>query len=365
MNKQTTMLASIAVVSVVATMLVLSGVITANAATRERSAVTYTVPPVSPASGEAGKIMVQIDSPFGQEVISSFKVFQTDNLMKQSGYYTLRLQGPVVEDKRTLLHWVANDLGNMPDGLAADSIAVGGGKPQKMTKPKEGTTVTKIPLTGKVAVQLLEGTQDMYATQKIRNIEFSGCHIAGYHLGTLVEDEKPYFKDGFQYYEEVVFACTSIRDLKNTSTENIRGVFVQTAINNDNRQITNEKGELIISSREYRQPIVLESKKVEELKNVKKEIVTRLELDKTYYKIGDMAVFKVTFTDVEGNAVDPDTIRAVYDGKMVGLEKQDAGVYTFTTPGLTKDHHQLIVSVDKGGFPTDTTYLSIPTSRIS
>ncbi|MEM3097655.1 MAG: hypothetical protein QXU32_02940 [Nitrososphaerales archaeon] len=31
----------------------------------------------------------------------------------------------------------------MPDGLAADSIAVGGGKPQKMTKPKEGTTVTK------------------------------------------------------------------------------------------------------------------------------------------------------------------------------------------------------------------------------
>jgi len=43
----------------------------------------------------------------------------------------------------------------------------------------------------------------------------------------------------------------------------------------------------------------------------------------------------------------------------------DTGVYAYTTPGLTKAHHQLIVSAGKTDFATDTTYLSIPIHHIS
>lgn len=141
--------------------------------------------------------------------------------------------------------------------------------------------------------------------------------------------------------------------------------MVETAKNDDNRQIVNEKGELIITSREYRQPIVLESYKKIESTGVKKEIVTGIGLDKTEYKVGDAAVFTVTFNDANGNPIDPDTIRAIYNGKMAELQKDEKGVYTFTTQPLIKEHQQLIVSVDKSGFPTDTTYLSIPIHRIS
>ncbi len=93
--------------------------------------------------------------------------------------------------------------------------------------------------------------------------------------------------------------------------------------------------------------------------------MTRTELDKQSYKTGDVATFTVTFTDLEGNNIDPDKIKAYYDSQVVKLQKQDVGIYTFATPDLTKANHQLIVSAEKTGFPTETTYLSIPTKRIS
>ena len=368
-KKQTTMLASIAAVTLVGAMLLLSGILgKAIALPSATRGLDYDVAPAGPnqdLTGTATKIIVEIDSPFGHEILTSFKLFQTDNLMKQSGYYTLRLFGPIMNDKRTLLHWVANDMGKLPDGLYADMpITTGGGKPAKMTKPKEGATINTIPMTGKVKLQLLENNEDMYSLRAVRQFEFSGCHVAGYHAGTNYDDEKAYFRDGIQHFEEIIFACTGIKDLQSQSTNN-RGIMVETAINNDNREIMNEKGELIITSREYRQPIVMENHIQMQSKPVKQEIVTITETDKVYYKVGDAATFTITFTDLQGNLIDPDAIKAYYDGKMIQLQKQDIGVYTYGTPALTKAHHQLIVSAEKADFATDTTYLTIPIHRIS
>lgn len=349
-KKQTTMLASIAAVTIVGAMLMLAGIFDEAIA-------------LNP--GEAVKIIVEIDSPFGFERITSFEAFNTDNLMKKTGYHTLRLQGPIMNDKRTLLNWIAQDIGKVPDGLSTDGVVTHGGTEVKITKPKEGATIDRLPLTGKVTLQVLEDWQDMYDFHQMRQLEFSGCHVAGYHIGALMDNKKPYFPNGIQYYEEVDFACSDIKDLRSQNIDS-RGISVQTAINNDNRKIMNEKGELIISSREYRQPIVMENFiQEEQMKSLKKEIVTTVTTDKTNYQIGDVATFTVTFTDLEGNPINPDVIRAYYDGKIIQLEQQDTGVYTYTTPGLTKEHHQIIVSAGKKDFATDTTYLSIPLHRVS
>jgi len=365
MNKKQTMIASIAAVTAIGAALLIAGFLNAaESATTSR----YSADPLAPGSGVIGtvqKLIVEIDSPFGFEKITSFKLFQTDNMMKESSYYTLRLFGPIANDKRTLLTWIANDMGELPNGLTTElPITTGGGKPAKMTTPKEGQMIDKIPLTGKVTLKLLEGYQDAYATSYVRQIEYSGCHVAGYHMGTNYDDEKAFFKDGIEHVEEVVFACKSVRSLTSASTDN-RGIIVERAYDDSDRQITNEKGELITSSREYRQPIVIDNSDNVKVSSAKQEIVTRIELDKTSYNTNDKATFTVTFTDIDGNNINPDKVRAIYDSKMVQLDRQDVGVYTFVTPELAKASHQLIVIADKDGFPTDTTYLSIPISRIS
>lgn len=366
MDKKRTTLVSIVAVTIIGAVLLIAGFLDKVDAGQTTS--LYNSDPNLSGSGVVGqvsKIVVDIDSPYGFETLTTFRGFQTDNLMKEGTYTTLRLFGPIMDDKRTLLHWIASDVGKLPDGLTTElPITTGGGKPAKMSKAKEGSTIDKIPLSGKVTLKLLEGYQDAYSTSYARQIEFSGCHVADYHLGTNYDDEKPYFKDGIEHFEEVVFACKNIKDLQGNSM-NSRGIMTERAYNDNNRQIMNEKGELIITSREYRQPIVMGNHKQTESINLKPEIATRIELDKTHYEMGDVATFAITFGDLEGNAIDPDTIRAIYDGKMVQLTKQDTGIYTFTTPGLAKAHHQLIVSVDKSGFPTDTTYLSIPIQRVS
>jgi hypothetical protein len=367
-KKQTTMLASIAAVTMVGAMLVFSGVLGKAIAFNPTGAPDYTVPPRSPDptwEGQVRDIIVEIDSPFGFERITSFHTFQTGNMMKQSGYYTLRLMGPIMDDKRTLLHWVAQDIGTLPDGLATDGVITHGGTEVKMTKPAAGATITKVPLSGKVTLRLQESYQDLYDIHDVRKVEFSGCIVAGYHVGSYWDNDKPIFPNGVFHYEEVDFACTGIKDLRDTNTANSRGIVVQQAMNNDNREIMNEKGELIINSREYRQPIVMENYQEESEDSMKLEIATTVKANKEYYEIGETAKFTVRFADLEGNPVNPDKIKAYYDGKMVQLVEEELGVYTYITPGLTKEHHQLIVSAEKEDFATDTTYLSIPIHRVS
>jgi len=367
MNKREKMLVSITAITLVGVMLLLSGIFGKAVAFNPTGSPDYTLQPIvsNGPTGEATKIIVEIDSPYGFERITSFSVMQTDNLMQILGYHTLKLQGFIHADKRTLLNWIAQDLGKLPDGLSIDGVFARGGDYSRMTKAKPNSTITMVPMTGTVRVQLLEDRASLFAEEheKLRQLEFSGCHVAGYDIFTHNDERREYLSVGIIHVEQVTFACTAVRDL-NAISMNSRGIIVDTAINNEGRKIMNEKGELIINSREYRQPIVMDNDQKEE-NSLKLEIVATAVTDNTYYQIGEPATFMVTFTDLEGVMIEPDTIKAYFDGKMIQLEQQDTGVYIYTTPGLTKEHHQLIVSAEKEDFATDTIYLSLPMHRIS
>ncbi len=361
-KKQTTILASIATVTIVSAVLFLHSLHTATAS----SDPAARDPLFTSLTGEALKIIVEVDSPYGHDDITSFKAFETDNLMAKQDYHILRLQGPIMKDKPAVLPWIADYLGKLPAGLAADGVAVKVGEIAKLTKSKNGTKFDNtIASTGKVTLKLLQGDTDVQQTDKVRQLDFSGCYIAGYDLYTKTDERRPYANPGIEHVEQITFACTTIKDL---GTSGDRGILFGRSLAQP--QQVNEKGELIIkSSEKYRFPIVIEDQSQLKLETkskqvVKQEIVTRTELDKTSYKTGDTATFTVTFTDLEGNNIDPDTIRAYYDSQVVKLQKQDVGVYTFTTSGLTKTNHQLTVSAEKNGFATDTTYLTIPIQRI-
>ncbi|MGH9879107.1 MAG: hypothetical protein ACRD5H_15875, partial [Nitrososphaerales archaeon] len=63
--------------------------------------------------------------------------------------------------------------------------------------------------------------------------------------------------------------------------------------------------------------------------------------NKNRYSIGSMAFFSVAFHDGMGNFVDPDFMRATYDGSFVSMNKEEVGRYTFTTQRLVKfEEHQ-------------------------
>ncbi len=366
MNRRETAFASIAAVTLVGAMLLLSGVFGKAIAFNPNGNPDYTLAPVVP-NGKtdiATKIIVEIDSPYGSEKITTFDVMQTSNLMQKAGYHTIKLQGFIHADKRTLLNWIAQDIGKLPDGLTIDGTPARAGDRSILTKPKPNSTINVVPVTGTVKVQLLEDRADLYAEEheKLRQYEFAGCYVAGYDVFTHNDERRAYLTVGIIHVEQVTFACNGVKALTG-QTMNSRGITVDTAINNDGREITNEKGELLIESREYRQPIVMDQQE-EPASSLKQEIVTIIVSDEVYYGLNEVARFIATFTDLEGNAIDPDEIKAYYDGMMIQLDREDAGVYTYTTPGLTKSHHQLIVSAEKADFATDTTYLSIPIDRI-
>ncbi len=363
MKKQTAMLASIPGAILLGVMISQSGILNVATASSDPEARD---PLFTSLTGEATKIIVEVDSPYGHDDITSFKAFQTDNLMAKQPYHILRLQGPIMKDKPAVLPWIADYLGKLPNGLAADGVTVRVGEVDKLTKTQNATNVDNtIASTGKVTLKLLQGTTDVEQTDKVRQLDFSGCYIAGYDLYTKNDERRPYANPGIEHVEQITFACTEIKDL---GTSGDKGILFERA--QMRPQIVNEKGELIIkSSEKYRYPVVIEDQSQLKLetksKEVKREIVTRTELDKVSYKIGDKATFRVTFTDLEGNNIDPDKVTAAYDGTNIKLQKQDTGIYTFTTPSLGKTNHTLIISAEKNGYRTDTTYLSLPTEHIS
>ncbi len=314
-------------------------------------------------SNQGNQIMVTVYSPFGVETISSFVIMRMSNVMG-SHLYSIELTGPIMQDKATLLNWIQNDMNRLKSTDVPSTLIIATGKVSgtEMPQPKPGQEPTSA-VEGKVTVQITQGmTFQPTAANVMRQFDFAGCYIAGYNIVTMHDPDKTLAEQGNpQYFETVLFACSSLTDVH---PPNINGAI------ETNPKIFNEKGELILkSSEKYRSPIVIEDQNRLQLetksKQVKPEIVTRTELDKASYKIGDKATFTVTFTDLQGNNIDPDKIKAYYDGQAVQLEKQNVGVYTFTTSGLAKTNHQLIVSAEKTGFPTETTYLSMPIQHIS
>lgn len=350
------MLGSIAAVTLVGTMLLAASI------APPVLGVTQGTPGSFAKEGE--HILVTINSPFGEEDLQTFKAIQISNMMGEHDYYTIRLDGPIMSDKVTLLHWIQNDKDRVTAGQTATKID--NYKPLDPVMTKPNGEKMGVPITGKVTVQITY-SQKIIHPDILRQYDFSSCHVAAYKVFTLFENEKKYTaKDNVQIGETVVFACKNLDSMTDFPAMKSRLAPEKGYFGNNNRkEIINENGELIITSREYRQPIIMEDHIQTETKQVEQEIVTKIALDRMRYETDDAAKFTVTFTDLEGNNVEPDTMRALYDGKLIQLEKQDLGVYTFKTPALTKAHHQLIVSAEKTGFGTDTAYLSIPVHRIS
>jgi hypothetical protein len=73
--------------------------------------------------------------------------------------------------------------------------------------------------------------------------------------------------------------------------------------------------------------------------------------NKNRYIVGSKAFFSVAIHDGMGNFVDPDVLKATYDGNFITLEKVDVGRYTFETPTLVKfEQHQFGVFVEQSGY---------------
>jgi len=82
--------------------------------------------------------------------------------------------------------------------------------------------------------------------------------------------------------------------------------------------------------------------------------------NKNRYSVGSMAFFSVAFHDGMGNFVDPDFIRATYDGKFVSMNKEEMGRYTFETTRLVKfEEHQFGVFAEKLGYTSAQKSLTV------
>jgi len=72
--------------------------------------------------------------------------------------------------------------------------------------------------------------------------------------------------------------------------------------------------------------------------------------DSQNYFAGQIAKFTLKFSSPSGRLIDPDSIRGLYDGKTVSLERDSEGVYVYKTPALTPPTHTLEVVVTKHGY---------------
>ncbi len=82
--------------------------------------------------------------------------------------------------------------------------------------------------------------------------------------------------------------------------------------------------------------------------------------NKNRYSIGSTAFFSVAFHDGMGNFIDPDFIRATYDGNFVSMKKEEVGRYTFTTQRLVKfEEHQFGVFAEKFGYSSTQKSLTV------
>lgn len=67
--------------------------------------------------------------------------------------------------------------------------------------------------------------------------------------------------------------------------------------------------------------------------------------DRSFYHVGDRAVFAVEVKDPSNNPINPREIHAFFDGLMVTLTQIDRGHYRYATPQLTHGIHSMSVSV--------------------
>lgn len=89
------------------------------------------------------------------------------------------------------------------------------------------------------------------------------------------------------------------------------------------------------------------------------QITANVNASKRVYAEGDGALISIALIDSRGRFTDPDSLRVIFDGVDMKAEKKKAGSYTFRTPELTVDHHQLVVIPKKDGYNPGTGYLTV------
>lgn len=100
------------------------------------------------------------------------------------------------------------------------------------------------------------------------------------------------------------------------------------------------------------------------------DFMVHVATDQKLYRAGNSALVFINFIEVDrdgkniryGNFIDPDTIVATYDGKIVQLEKKKQGSYSFITPALTIGHHQLLVNPSKEGYNSNAGFITVQVS---
>jgi hypothetical protein len=84
----------------------------------------------------------------------------------------------------------------------------------------------------------------------------------------------------------------------------------------------------------------------------------KFEYLKSFYNQGESA--EIIFTAISlRKLVEPDTVRANFDGRPVSVTSYGTGNYVYETPPLSKTQHQFFVSVSKYGYSTATQIITI------
>lgn len=92
------------------------------------------------------------------------------------------------------------------------------------------------------------------------------------------------------------------------------------------------------------------------------DLVMTTNENKNRYFLGERAFFSIALSDDSANFVDPDFLRATYDGNFVEMTREDVGRYTFQTPSLVKfEQHQFGVFAEKWGFKSTQKSITITT----
>lgn len=92
------------------------------------------------------------------------------------------------------------------------------------------------------------------------------------------------------------------------------------------------------------------------------DLVMTTNENKNRYFLGEKAFFSIALSDGSANFVDPDFLRATYDGNFVEMTREDVGRYTFQTSSLVKfEQHQFGVFAEKWGFKSTQKSITITT----
>lgn len=192
--------------------------------------------------------------------------------------------------------------------------------------PSVVATGDEVSFTGTLTT--IEGTGLADMTIEIREERTGGINV----LATATTDENG------------AFAATWIADLADPARDRIMKVFAA---------FSGAPGYSAATSSMLGMRVAIQPMKVS------------ITFDKQTYFAGEVATFTIKFSSPAGTPIDPESIRAIYDGFTVSLERKSEGVYIYKTPPVTPPTHTLQIIAEKHGYKlfNDATTITVFTSK--